>query len=337
MRLKVENLYCSYQSEPVLKDFSLEVGDHGNDGEIVCLFGKSGCGKSTLLKAVAGLQPVDSGFIRINGSTVNSPLVFWPPEKRKVGMIFQDYALFPHLTALENVAFSLSKSETREAVELMNLVGLDDKLNSYPHELSGGQQQRVAIARALAAKPEVLLMDEPFSNIDHQIRFELMRDIRQILKQKKISTIFVTHNKTEAFAFADKIAVMEEGTVAQFDQVDTVYLNPVNATVGKLLGEVNQFSCEWLLLQRDNGALLMDESLTVESGKELLVRPQYVQVEKSEGAAAVVEELIMTGDHTYVRCALGGLSLMAVKTVDQRLAVGDQVVVMILPHNLCLL
>ncbi|GAA5314942.1 MAG: ABC transporter ATP-binding protein [Candidatus Pelagadaptatus aseana] len=337
MRLKIENLYCSYRSESVLKDFNLNVGDGDNDGEIVCLFGKSGCGKSTLLKAVAGLLPIDSGFIRVNGSVVNSPKVFWPPEKRQVGMIFQDYALFPHLTVLDNVAFSLPKSAVAEARELLQLVGLEDKLGSYPHELSGGQQQRVAIARTLAAKPQVLLMDEPFSNIDHQIRFELMRDIRQILKQKKISTIFVTHNKTEAFAFADKIAVMADGAVAQFDRVENVYLNPVNGTVGKLLGELNQFSCEWLLVQRDNGAVLMDESMVVATGQELLVRPQYVQVEKSAGAAAVVEELIMTGDHTYVRCSLGGLSLIAVKTVDQRLVEGDEVVVMILPHNLCLI
>ena len=341
MRLSIENLSCSYQSQTVVKDFNLLVGEGADDGEIVCLFGKSGCGKSTVLKAVAGLIEIDGGRIQVNGSVVNDARHFVAPEQRRVGMIFQDYALFPHLTVLENVAFSLPKSQWAEAEELLQLVNLSDKAQSYPHQLSGGQQQRVAIARALAAKPEVLLMDEPFSNIDHQIRYDLIREIRQILKQKNISTIFVTHNKAEAFAFADKIAVMREGAVAQCDAVERVYLQPADSDIGLLLGRLNVISSKALRAMVARHGLLDGQALVERAGeRDLLVRPQFLTAEKTadegDGSLPRVEEVIVSGDNSYVRVTLEGTVVIIEKSAVQQLRVGDAVQLRLLPHDYCL-
>jgi len=338
MRLSIENLSCSYQSQTVVKGFNLLIGEGADDGEIICLFGKSGCGKSTVLKAVAGLIETDSGRIQVNGSMVNDQQHFVTPEKRRVGMIFQDYALFPHLTVLENVAFSLPKFQWTEAEELLQLVNLADKSGSYPHQLSGGQQQRVAIARALAAKPEVLLMDEPFSNIDHQIRYDLIREIRQILKQKKISTIFVTHNKAEAFAFADKIAVMRDGAVAQCDAVETVYLQPADSEIGRLLGRLNVVPAKALDAMVQGGVLLDGEqALAQAAGRDFLVRPQFLGVEIVSGSSDFprVEEVIVAGDNCYVKVVVEGVELLIEKGAVQRIGVGDFVRVRLLGGSYC--
>ncbi|ELT99311.1 hypothetical protein CAPTEDRAFT_109315, partial [Capitella teleta] len=218
--LKITELACAYNS--LSHKNSNKSGQPGNktlrssdlvlsgldlsieDGEIVCLLGRSGCGKSTLLKAIAGLiQPV-SGTIELHGKEVSSSSRVTPPEQRGIGMIFQDYALFPHLTVFDNIAFGLRKLTSKQVIkrvqdmlELVNLYGLEKR---YPHELSGGQQQRVAIARALANEPSILLLDEPFSNIDSQVRQHLVREIRDILKQQKVAGLFVTHSREEGFA-----------------------------------------------------------------------------------------------------------------------------------------
>lgn len=341
MRLSIENLRCSYQSQPVVDGFNLLVGDGADDGEIVCLFGKSGCGKSTVLKAVAGLVDVAAGRIQVNGLVVNDEHQFVAPEKRRVGMIFQDYALFPHLTVLENVAFSLPKSRRDEAHDLLQLVNLSEKSDSYPHQLSGGQQQRVAIARALAAKPEVLLMDEPFSNIDHQIRYDLIRDIRQILKKKRISTIFVTHNQAEAFAFADKIAMMRDGAVAQCDAVETVYKHPVDSDVGRLLGRLNVIPAAMLSAMADSRVLLgADAATTASDGRDLLIRPQFLSIETvGEGAHCdnlpEVDEVFISGDNSYVQVTVEAIRLLIEKSAVQDLNAGDRVVLRLLPHDYC--
>ncbi|MFK0571647.1 ABC transporter ATP-binding protein [Endozoicomonas sp.] len=249
--LKITELVCAYGSTSRQKDNTSQNRDlvlsglnlSIKDGEIVCLLGSSGCGKSTLLKAIAGLiQPV-SGTIALHGKEVSSDAGVTPPEQRGIGMIFQDYALFPHLTVFDNIAFGLGKltsvqvkKRVQEMLELVNLYGLEKR---YPHELSGGQQQRVAIARALANKPSVLLLDEPFSNIDSQVRQHLVREIREILKQQKVAGLFVTHSKEEGFAFADIIAVMGQGRIMQQGTAFDIYHHPHNRFIADFMGTGN--------------------------------------------------------------------------------------------------
>ena len=226
-------------SNLILSKLSLSM----EDGEILCLLGKSGCGKSTLLKAIAGLLKPFSGRVELNGNVVSSADTVIPPECRRVGMIFQDYALFPHLTVFENIAFGLSGQTSKEIKnrvhEMLDLVELSDFKNRYPHEISGGQQQRVAISRALANKPSILLLDEPFSNIDSQVRQQLIRGIRDILKQQKVASLLVTHSRDEGFAFADTIAVMGNGKIMQKGTAFDVYHRPESHSVATFMGEGN--------------------------------------------------------------------------------------------------
>jgi iron(III) transport system ATP-binding protein len=217
--IKIDNLVVKFQNKSILSDVELSL----NKGEILGLVGPSGCGKTTLLNTLAGFIEQSKGEIRIEREG-NSPLLIsqenmLPAEQRNIGMIFQDYALFPHLSVTENICFGIKKlaklEQQQRCKELLDLLELTEFSERYPHQLSGGQQQRVAIARALAPQPSLLLLDEPFSNIDARLRNELMIEIRQLLKRLNMTAIFVTHNKDEVFTFADKIAVMHQGHVLQ--------------------------------------------------------------------------------------------------------------------------
>ncbi|MGU7772526.1 ABC transporter ATP-binding protein [Burkholderia sp. MR1-5-21] len=204
-------------------------------GDIGCLLGASGCGKTTVLRAIAGFEPVRAGRIVLDGAPVASPSLDVPPERRRIGMMFQDYALFPHLSAADNVAFGLRRQPLAErcarVAEMLELVGLADAADAYPHELSGGQQQRVALARALAPSPELLLLDEPFSNLDVDTRERLAFELRDILKRTGHTAILVTHNQAEAFAIADRIGVMQHGKLAQWDTPYALHHHPASAFV----------------------------------------------------------------------------------------------------------
>lgn len=217
--------------------FSLE------KGEILALVGESGSGKTTLLRLIAGLEHPNSGSIELGGDVIVSGRKSLPTNKRKTGMVFQDYALFPHLTIFENVAFGLkglNKKETEQRVhETIKLTGLKEDVKKYPHQLSGGQQQRVALARALAPRPELLLMDEPFSNLDTILRDQVREEVRQIIKAMGITAILVTHDTKDAFSTADKIAVMLNGKLLQLDTPDNLYNNPNSSYVAELFGKSN--------------------------------------------------------------------------------------------------
>ena len=209
-------------------------------GEIGVLIGPSGCGKTTLLRAVAGLEPASEGEIRISGQVVAGPGTHVAPERRRIGMVFQDYALFPHLDVGENVAFGMSGTPRAErkarVAEVLALVGLAGSERSRPHELSGGQQQRVALARALAPRPQLLLLDEPFSNLDVDLRERLAHEIRGILKAAQATALFVTHDQLEAFAIGDRIGVMHEGHLHQWDDAYTLYHRPATRFVADFIG-----------------------------------------------------------------------------------------------------
>lgn len=227
----------SYGGDPVIRGLSFSLAP----GQIGCLLGPSGCGKSTVLRAIAGFEAIHDGEIRIENRIVSSPRSHVPPQQRGVGMVFQDYALFPHLNVADNIRFGLHREsrnerETRVAA-MLELVGLEAVAKYYPHELSGGQQQRVALARALAPRPRLLLLDEPFSNLDVDLRQRLSAEVRDILKMQGMTAIVVTHDQHEAFAMADEIGVMKNGSIQQWDSAYNLYHTPANRFVADFVGE----------------------------------------------------------------------------------------------------
>ena len=238
MFLDVAQLSVNYPERSHPSVDSVTLGLHA--GEMGVLIGPSGCGKTTLLRAVAGLERASAGQIELAQLVVSSGIVHVAPEARRIGMVFQDYALFPHLSVHENVRFGLHKLPRleREARtrEVLALVGLASSARRYPHELSGGQQQRVALARALAPKPQLLLLDEPFSNLDVELRERLALEVRSILKEAQITALFVTHDQMEAFAIGDVIGVMSEGRLQQWDDAYTLYHRPATRFVAEFIG-----------------------------------------------------------------------------------------------------
>ncbi|MFO7172992.1 MAG: ABC transporter ATP-binding protein [Bacillota bacterium] len=239
--LVAEGLTKRYPGSPLpaVRNLHLEV----RAGEILTLLGPSGCGKTTTLRLLAGLEHPDAGAIYVQGRLVCGPGVWVPPERRGVGMVFQDYALFPHLTVAENVAFGLrglSRGERERRVsELLSLVGLRGLARRYPHELSGGQQQRVALARALAPRPAVVLLDEPFSNLDAALRVQMREEVRRILKEYGATAVLVTHDQKDALAISDRIAVMNRGAVEQLGTPQEVYASPRTTFVARFVGQTN--------------------------------------------------------------------------------------------------
>ncbi len=235
--LSIDKLSVKFSKQLILNNLSL----HLASGEIGCLLGSSGCGKTTLLRTIAGFEKPQSGKITLNQRKLVSHHLFTPPEKRGIGMVFQDFALFPHLTVKDNIAFGLSslgnadkKMRVNEMLEMVSLNGINKR---YPHQLSGGQQQRVALARAMACKPELILLDEPFSSLDVELREQLALDIRGILKQQHISAIMVTHDQQEAFAMADKIGLMHNGKIMQWSSPYDLYHQPINDYVARFVGK----------------------------------------------------------------------------------------------------
>jgi iron(III) transport system ATP-binding protein len=234
--LELFNIQLAIADQTILQALTFDL----EEGEILCLLGPSGCGKTTALKTIAGLAIPQQGQINLFGNSVFSDnKINLPPEQRSIGFIFQDYALFPHMTVGQNIAYGLSflnKHDKQQRIkESLELVELPDLEHRYPHELSGGQQQRIAVARALAPKPKLLLMDEPFSNIDGQVKRRMMADLRRLLKEHNISCIFVTHAKEEAFAFADKTAVMVNGHIEQLDIPAKVFNQPNTVAVAEFM------------------------------------------------------------------------------------------------------
>ena len=238
MFLEVSKLKVQYAGSalPAVSDVSFDL----RAGDIGVLIGPSGCGKTTLLRAVAGLERVTGGEIRLSDQVVSSTEMSLPPESRRMGMVFQDYALFPHLSVSNNVGFGLNhlpKSERLGRItEVLALVGLQDSAARFPHELSGGQQQRVALARALAPKPQLLLLDEPFSNLDVDLRERLAHEVRAILKAANATALFVTHDQMEAFAIGDTIGVMHQGRLQQWGDAYSLYHRPATRFVADFIG-----------------------------------------------------------------------------------------------------
>ncbi|CUA82263.1 ABC-type Fe3+/spermidine/putrescine transport systems, ATPase components [Gulbenkiania indica] len=283
------------------------------EGEIGCLLGSSGCGKTTVLRCLAGFEPIRAGSIRLAGQTLSLPGHQVPAHARQIGMVFQDYALFPHLTVGDNVAFGLrrwSRAERlRRVASLLDLVGLAGLARSYPHELSGGQQQRVALARALAPRPRLLLLDEPFSNLDVDLRSRLSAEVRAILKQENTTAILVTHDQHEAFAMADRVGVMQAGRLLQWAAPYTLYHQPASRFVADFIGQgvflpgvVTGPAC----IETEIGEFCGAVPVPFDVGQrvEVLLRPDDVQHDDASSRKAVVESKVFRGSEFHYTLAL---------------------------------
>jgi iron(III) transport system ATP-binding protein len=311
-------------------------------GEIGCVVGSSGCGKTTLLRAIAGFIGIDDGRIVIDGHEVASSRHALPPEQRGIGLVFQDYALFPHLRVDENVAFGLRNADAtarRQRVDsMLRLVGLTAQARRYPHELSGGQQQRVALARALAPAPKLLLMDEPFSNLDVELRARLGSEVREILKSSGTSAMLVTHDQQEAFAIADRVGVMHQGRLEQWDRPYELYHRPATRYVADFIGEGVFVPATVLNAQRvsiELGELTGEIPLPCQGGcatcgkgchVEVLLRPDdVVHDDASPLTAAVVRKVFRGGDFVYTLRLDSGREVLALVPSHHDHAIGERI------------
>ena len=257
-------------------------------GEVVALLGPSGCGKTTLLRLIAGFERPDGGSVTVDGRLVASPAAWIAPEARRVGMVFQDYALFPHLTVAGNVGFGLPRRTRASRVpELLAIVGLDGLERRYPHELSGGQQQRVALARALAPSPELVLLDEPWSNVDPFLRESLRAEVAEIIRPLGVTVLLVTHDREEAFSLADRIALMRDGSVVQEGTAEELYFAPASRWAAEFVGAANVLSGR-IVAGRVETAIgaFPANGASLRSDAQVLVRPELLELEPSPPAPA---------------------------------------------------
>ncbi|QBI19280.1 ABC transporter ATP-binding protein [Egibacter rhizosphaerae] len=301
------------------------------EGTILGLLGPSGCGKTTFLRLVAGFEEPDDGLVEIAGRVVADERTWVPPERRHIGVVFQDYALFPHLDVAGNVAFGLprrARKRGRRVREVLGLVGLEGKSARFPHELSGGEQQRVALARALAPEPTVVLLDEPFSNLDAALRAEVRGEVRRILKDAGTTALFVTHDQEEALSLSDEVAVMHAGRVHQLDSPEGLYRYPVDRTVAEFVGDADFVPGLHVgtRVSTDLGELPLVTPLPADGRPvEVLVRPEDLRLEADpEGDALVVDREFYGHDQVlFVRLASGRHVRARLGSVAH-LAVGDR-------------
>ena len=300
--LGLHSISVKYGKVQAVDDLSLTL----QKGQIGCLLGPSGCGKTTVLRAIAGFEPVTTGELTVRGKAVSEKGYTIAPEERKIAVVFQDFALFPHLTVSQNIAFglhALDKSEVKSRVaEMLSLVELEGSDDKFPHQLSGGQQQRVALARAMAPKPDLILMDEPFANLDAELREDLAKQIRQIIKHEGTTALMVTHDQHEAFAISDVIGVMQSGKLHQWASAYDLYHRPLSRFVADFVGNgvfVSGEVEENRMVNTELGRFILHERYPFESGQkvEVLVRPDDILHDDNSAMKANVIAKTFKGSH----------------------------------------
>ena len=337
MLLQLRNLACGYERQRVVQNLDL----HLNAGDIGCLLGSSGCGKTTTLRAIAGFEPVHDGVIILAGQTLSSAGFTLAPEKRRIGMVFQDYALFPHLTVADNIGFGIRNHPRLSQVvtEMLELVNLGALGKRFPHELSGGQQQRVALARALAPEPQLLLLDEPFSNLDGELRRRLSHEVRDILKARGTSAILVTHDQEEAFAVSDKVGVFKAGRLEQWDTPYNLYHAPATPYVASFVGQgyfVRGELIDHRSVQTELGVLhgTHDCADAVGTAMDVLLRPDDITYAPDSPVQATVTGKTFKGASTHYRLQLAtGTQLEALFSSQADLCVGAQAGIRLTPKQ----
>lgn len=329
--LELKQVSIAYGEQRVVHDFSFLL----EKNRIACFLGPSGCGKTTLLRAIAGFEPVLKGHIYLNGQRVSEPGYTVPSERRQIGVVFQDYALFPHLTVKKNIAFGLRllgpSQKTARIAEVLDLVGLGDVAERYPHELSGGQQQRVALARAIAPKPQLVLIDEPFSNLDTVLREHLGHELRRILKESQMSAILVTHDQQEAFVIADEIGVIDQGRLQQWGDAYALYNQPENPFVARFIGQGALLAAvvrEKGILETALGELKSGEATKLSIGTQVvvLIRPNHIKLDSSDNVNATIVGKAFRGmDVLYTLNLNTGQSLQAVVMNQRDYPIGTRI------------
>ena len=308
-KLAFEHVSCSIGATDILKDLSFEL----QAGEIACLLGQSGCGKTTLLRIAAGIQRLTAGRVLLDDEEVDGPTRFLPPERRNVGLVFQDYALFPHLNVIENVSFGLNALSRREALKVaehaLERVGLASFRHSYPSSLSGGEQQRVALARAIVPRPQVMLMDEPFSGLDQRLRETVRQETLALLKETRATCVLVTHDPVEAMDFADRILLMRAGRLIQTGTPAELFNSPVDLQVARFFSEVNEVEGR-VKDGRIETPLGIFPAGNLADGAEavVVIRPQALRITRlQQGIEGYVLEARFLGDKSRLQVQFNGL------------------------------
>ena len=270
MYLEVENLVKSYGNNPVIKNLTFSI----EKGQLISFVGESGSGKSTFLKSLTGLENINSGKVILNNKIINDKNLFVKPQRRKIGYVFQDYPLFPHLNIKDNICFNLEKRYFKNFDDIVKLTNLKQLLERYPHEISGGEQQRVCIARSIIREPDLLLLDEPFSNLDANIKHSIRDEICKIIKKTNTTTILVTHDINDALNISDKILIFKAGIVQQYSDPEKMYCEPANCYCAEVLGEINKFP---------------------KDDKIYYIRPENLKVVDSSSNSIIIEKCFFQG------------------------------------------
>ena len=321
--ISAKNVSVHFAETPALLGLDLDVPN----GSLVALVGPSGCGKTTALRSIAGFQTIESGSISIRNRVVADGETNVAPEKRRVGMVFQEFALFPHISVGENVGYGVRGADRVERVaDTLKLVGLEGYEDRFPHELSGGEQQRVALARALAPQPDVVLLDEPFSNLDAPQRERMRRELKRIIRSAGVTALFVTHDQAEALAIADHIAVMRDGVVVQAGSPDDVYVQPVSPWVATFLGDAALFEgvAAGGVVETTVGDVPTDlpDGTTV----QIMVRPEWVRPHvETDGPDRVTDREFYGHDQRVEIALANGSTVEALVPGRANVQVGDRV------------
>ncbi|MEW8629078.1 MAG: ABC transporter ATP-binding protein [Candidatus Thiodiazotropha sp.] len=330
-QLEVSEVSVKYGRQTVVDRVSFEL----ESAVIGCLLGPSGCGKTSLLRAIAGFEPLTSGEILLHGKSVSRPGHTLAPEKRRVGMVFQDFALYPHLTVSDNVAFGLrgmsGRQQRQRVEELLGLVGLRGLEEKYPHQLSGGQQQRIALIRAMAPRPEILLLDEPFSGLDVELREQLAGEVRAILKREGVTAMLVTHDQLEAFALADIVGVLGSGRLRQWDSGFNIYHKPADRFVADFIGQGRMIPGRVLgdgRIESSLGILSADFKQQHQAGDavELLLRPDdLVHDDESDFKLEITDKVFQGAEYLYTLSLDDGTELLCLVQSHHDHGIGERI------------